>query len=297
MECFLNVLKFHFINYLNIQLFLFIMISYFHSDTKILTDYGLSKPISEIKIGDYVLGIDGKKKKILDVYHDIDDLFLIQSKSNNKNFKDCNYIVNRKHKLSLFNTITNSISYIKVDDFIRFKKRFKLRHYLMKNDKVLEFPFRTHKDAYDFGSDLMKDETAVFIPLEYKFNKSINRIQLLSGILSENSIIENDFVYIYHPFKSMCEDIQWIARSLGLTCKLKEKSDPRYGYTNEFCCIIYGPELAEITYQFSRQDVFKEKFKFHNYYRFQIKYLGEGEYYGLKIEDNSLFLTNQFDIV
>ena len=53
------------------------------------------KNIEDIKVGDFVLGIDGKPKEVMRTCNGIDDMYLVKQK------RGCDYIVNSKHKLYL----------------------------------------------------------------------------------------------------------------------------------------------------------------------------------------------------
>lgn len=74
---------------------LLVMEECFGKGTKVrMSDYSI-KNIEDIKVGDFVLGLDGTPQEVMNTTHGIDSLYEVQQKRGN------NYIVNSKHKLYL----------------------------------------------------------------------------------------------------------------------------------------------------------------------------------------------------
>lgn len=266
--------------------------SCFGLNTKILMYDGSYKYIQNIKKGDYVLGIDGNRKKVLDTFHDFDDLFEITSKNSNINNKDVKYVVNGRHTLFLKSKLDEIIR-IRVKDYLKMGRRWRSKYYLVKNDLELNFQMKSTEDPYDFGCDLILDDNSNHIPEQFKINSRPVRYEFLSGMLSSGGEIIDNRIYLYHPSLSLCKDIQWIARSLGFQAKIRPNKN---SINNEYQVIIFGINQAEITCLFSQEDLYFDLFEFSHLYKIKIKYIGEGEYYGISVEDD-LFMLNDFDIV
>lgn len=101
----------------------------FGINTKIVMGDGTLKNIQDITTDDYVLGIDSKAKKVLNVHSGVDQLYLV------KQNRALNYIVNSKHELCLqrskirnskrrYPNLENEIT-ISVEDYLNTSKKFK----------------------------------------------------------------------------------------------------------------------------------------------------------------------------
>lgn len=85
----------------------------FAKDTPILLWNGQTKLSQDIRIGDVLVGDDGGKRIVQDLTCGKDDLFEI--KQNN----GISYIVNSKHTLVLKYSLTNDVTLIMVDDYVK----------------------------------------------------------------------------------------------------------------------------------------------------------------------------------
>jgi hypothetical protein len=154
---------------------------------------------------------------------------------------------------------------------------------------------------------LISGDNTTEIPEYFKINSRPVRFELLAGMLSEGGEIKDERVYLYHPNYNFCKEVQWVARSLGLTAKVRKVSDNTKEKidSNEYQVIIFGKNIAEITFIFSKEEEHYSMFKNSNFFKFRVKYVGEGEYYGIRTEsansdtesERNLFLLDSFDIV
>ncbi len=65
----------------------------FSPDTGVIMEDGLVKPIKDIKIGDYVMGLDGTSRKVLDTHDGIDHMYRLKHRSGASD-----QVVNSAHK-------------------------------------------------------------------------------------------------------------------------------------------------------------------------------------------------------
>jgi hypothetical protein len=85
----------------------------FAENTPILMWDGTIKMSQDICIGDILVGDDGKKRIVEDLFSGLDELYEVKQKNG------MNYIVNSKHTLVLYNNIDKHTYHIIIDDYIR----------------------------------------------------------------------------------------------------------------------------------------------------------------------------------
>lgn len=288
--------------------------AYLSENTKILMFDGSFKNIQDIKKGDFIMGDDNNKRLVINKFQNSDFLYEISSKNSCKNnlIKDSKFIVNKYHKLVLFNKFKddegNPLNYSKilsVEEYLNSSNKFKKKYFLSKNNKEIKFHNYLFKyDSFQFGKFIISDSIHYSIPDDYKLSSIDNRYDLLKGIYSfnPNYIYKNNttMIYIEHFCFNLCKDIQWIARSLGLTCKIRKNLN-----NDNYRCILYGSNLFKFFIDNDKGLVLyknynyinKNKSHFHNLYKFNIKPLGFMNYYTLEVENNKNFLLNDFDVI
>lgn len=124
-------------------------------DTKILMYDGTTKNVQDIKIGDQLIGPDGKSRKVLKLHRGKGKIYKISSNSKKtKQFKD--FYINDEHILSLKNTSTGKIINISVSEYIEKNKNFKHLHKLYFSNIEIEFEVGKELkiDPYFFGAYL-----------------------------------------------------------------------------------------------------------------------------------------------
>ena len=112
--------------------------------TKVLMFDGSLKKVEDIKLNDFIMGMDSKPRKILALDSGIDKLYEIK-----QNY-GISYTVNESHILSLKNSKNKKIIDISIKEYLTRSDRFKDRH---KGFKVsVEYPFKeTALDPYLVG--------------------------------------------------------------------------------------------------------------------------------------------------
>jgi len=287
--------------------------AYLSENTKILMFDGSFKNVQDIKKGDFIMGDDNNKRLVINKFQNSDFLYEISCKNSCKNnlIKDSKFIVNKYHKLLLFNKFKdndgNPLNYSKtlsVEEYLQSSNKFKKKYFLSKNNKEIKFHNYLFKyDAFQFGKFIISDCINYSIPDDYKLSSIDNRYDLLKGIYSFNPrhIYKNNttMIYIEHFCFNICKDIQWIAQSLGLTCKIRKNLN-----NNNYRCILYGSNLFKFFIDNDKgldknyiNTVEKNKYNFHNLYKFNIKPKAFMNYYTLEIENNKNFLLNDFDVI
>jgi hypothetical protein len=279
--------------------------AYLSENTKILMFDGSTKNIQDIKEGDFIMGDDNNKRLIINKFQNYDFLYEISSKNSSKNniIKDSKFIVNKFHKLLLFNKLKdplNNSKTLSIEEYLQSSNKFKKKYFLSKNKKEIKFNNYIFKyDAFQFGKLIISDCIYYSIPDDYKLSCIDNRYDLLKGIYSFNPrhIYKNNttMIYIEHFCFNLCKDIQWIARSLGLTCKIRKNLN-----NNNYRCILYGANLFKFFVDNEKINNYpkeSDKSYFHNLYKFNIKRLGFINYYTLEVENNKNFLLDDFDVI
>lgn len=127
-------------------------------------------------------------------------------------------------------------------------------------------------------------------------NASIqDRYELLAGIIDTNGHLNSHKTgyQITMQYLSCIRDIQQVAHSLGLVTTIREKYNKQYD-KNYYEIRINGKNCMKIP---TRVKKCRETSKDFKHYPFTITPIGEGEYYGLTIGGNHLFLLEDFTIV
>lgn len=93
-----------------------------------------------------------------------------------------------------------------------------------------------------------------FIPQEYKYNSRLVRLSLLQGLLDTDGHVSESGIPMFSTVSaSLCEDVVWLARSLGYNCSFTKQ---RAGYKKDGVCrrckdvyvikIYAGPECFRL---------------------------------------------------
>lgn len=142
------------------------------------------------------------------------------------------------------------------------------------------------------------------IPKDYKMNSREIRLQVLAGLLdTDGSYSKKDNCYDFiQKNEKLFDDFIFLARSLGFSAykKKTQKSCVKNGIRikgNYFRCTVSG-NLDEIPCKILRKKANKRIINKNNLVTgFNIKSIGEGEYYGFTLDGNHRFLLSTFDVV
>jgi hypothetical protein len=142
------------------------------------------------------------------------------------------------------------------------------------------------------------------IPHEYKTSSKSQRKQLLAGLIDSDGHIskipgkENvcDLIFVN---KTLAEDIQWLARSLGFRCSLSpcKKGIKDLNFEGTYYRLNMYGDFSEIPMKVERKKVKNAKL-FHDptKYGISIEEEGIGEYFGFEIDGNKRFLLSDFTV-
>lgn len=111
----------------------------------IMSDYS-RKPIQDIKVGDYVMGIDGTPQEVINTCNGIDDLYIVKQR------KGDNYIINSKHKVYTefrprIGNKPDVIELITPKEYESLSKYYKQTHYGLKSSGL---NFNQNIEGIDF---------------------------------------------------------------------------------------------------------------------------------------------------
>jgi DNA gyrase/topoisomerase IV subunit B len=185
-------------------------------DTEVLMWNTSIKKAKDVKIGDQLIGDDGKVRNVINITSGIDLMYEIQI-DNFKSFK-----VNSQHILTVKHN--NKIYDIKLQDYLKLQDKEHV--YCVQNTSCINWPAQiTPYDPYMFGKMLNKydindkSERLVFLK-----NDKNTRLQVLAGIFDTNEDvhIENNTLVIdlYHNL----EYVNYLIKSLGLVTQIEEDS-------------------------------------------------------------------------
>lgn len=137
------------------------------------------------------------------------------------------------------------------------------------------------------------------VPLCYKTSSRRDRLELLAGYLDTDGYYTNGGYEFSSKFKTLAEDVAFVARSLGLACYLKEtikasqngtKGLYYRGYISGDCSVI----PVKINYKKSKK---RRINKDPLVVGIKIEPIGVGDYYGFVLKENPLFLLGDFTVV
>ena len=152
----------------------------FSKDTPILMWNGTIKMSQDIEKGDILIGDDGEKRIVQNLVNGIDNMYEIKQNDGD------NYLVNSKHKLTLYYSANGEVRYSKsINRFIVFWFDYD------KND-ISRKKFLTEEEAFKFKNKLNINEKLIDISIDsyIKLNESSKNI--LKGIKLDKSINWNE---------------------------------------------------------------------------------------------------------
>ena len=129
-------------------------------------------------------------------------------------------------------------------------------------------------------------------------NASIeNRYKLLAGIIDSDGYLNQHKTGYQITMKqlSCIKDIQELARSLGMSTHIRVKHNKTYD-TDYYVLSITGRNCVKIPVLLERKKCRLSK-KDYRHFSFSIEPIGEGDYYGLTLDGNHLFLLEDYTVV
>lgn len=149
------------------------------------------------------------------------------------------------------------------------------------------------------------------IPEDYIYTSRENRLQLLAGLIdTDGCFSKRDGVYTFSQCETrrkLVEDVAFIARSLGFKCTVSEYSTNGKKWIrnnkkisiceNTVCLRILDGNLIIPTKIARKQGTVKKTKGSALQSNFKVSYNGIGEYCGITVDGDNLFLLDDFTIV
>lgn len=137
------------------------------------------------------------------------------------------------------------------------------------------------------------------IPQIYKSNSREVRLQLLAGLIDSDGHLHHNGYQIIAKQKRLADDIAFLARSLGYCVNITEvtKTIRASNFSGQYYSVsIYG-DLAEIPVLLPRKKAHaRRQIKNHQNVGLRVKPIGEGEYYGIGVDGDNLYLLGDFTV-
>ena len=163
--------------------------------TKVMMYSGDSKKIEDVKVGDFLMGPDSKKRIVMSLGHGYDKMYKVVQDNG------MTYTVNSKHILSL-KTKDGLVCNIEISDYLKLDEEKKSKLFGWKPNGVLS---NGNKEEY----------------LEMKK-------RLLSIILKENNMTKNGEGYFISCDSCKCSYVMKLCNMIGIRCKKDENGVVAY---------------------------------------------------------------------
>ena len=237
-----------------------------HGDTLILM-YNLKfKKARDVRVGDNLMGDDCKPRKVLSITSGVERMYKIIQEAG----KD--YIVNRSHILTLTNSETKKIEDICLENFLLEEKddgisTIKINKYYPTSIKYSGNLSCTHQ-AFMHGINLLNSDYQSVIPDECVKWNYVSKEYFYKGLISNKTYIsyEDKFMNIKVGKDKPIEKVVFLLRSMGYRC-------------------IYDEFFENIKILVPKP---KENLN--------IKYMGEGTYYGFTLDGNERFVLEDWTV-
>lgn len=133
------------------------------------------------------------------------------------------------------------------------------------------------------GLGLMGDDR--FIPRLYKIASREDRLALLAGLIDTDGHLHNGYYEISTKYESLCNDILFLARSLGFAAYANaEVKSCQTGASGIYHRITISGDIDQIPCRVSRKQAQpRQQIKRVNVTGFSVESLGEGDYYGFML--------------
>lgn len=291
------------------------------SNTPILLWNGKTKKASELVIGDIIIGDDGNKRTITDIFSGKDQMYkVIQGRGDS-------YIVNSQHILTLrfnkhkhicfsntrgwiikwfdkneirmktksfgedykslekFSKCINDsdIFDISIQDYLKLNKTTQNSFLGIKLSTCINWEHKNvNIDPYLLGLSL-GNEKYKYIPSEFIINHKNIRLKLLAGLIDNIALIEENgkIVRFSQLNENIIEKVDFISKSLGFSTRIEDS-----------ILTIYGHGLEEIPTKLKHLSSSKNM----NSYWIKIENVGIGNFTGFEIDNNKRFLLADFTI-
>ena len=140
------------------------------------------------------------------------------------------------------------------------------------------------------------------IPNDFLHNNIKNRLELLAGLLDSDGSYGNGHFIFTNKNEKLAKQVEWLARSLGFHSTAKKhttyctyKGKKKYSY---FWQVYINGNIDEIPNRIPRKKAKEKKVKVgHLSYSQTITKIDDGEFVGITIEGDGMFLMDNFLVV
>ena len=259
-------------------------------DTPVLMWNGSVKKVQDILPDDLLVGDDSTPRRVLSICRGREPLFRIRGKG----IYAGDYVVNQSHILSLKYYHNNQVHDMTVTDYLDKLSGEGLggdSHKWLGYRAVVDWPERpvTLSPSSWFYS-IQSNRGYGTIPMEYKRNSFRIRAELLAAIVKKWKTGTNGLVEIVNRNEIFVQDVQYIARSLGVVVSLKIIMVTNSCGEQFYKINLLGPWKGILPETEINNTTVK------NQYSFDVEPLGEGDYYGFEINGNRRFLLGDFTV-
>lgn len=256
--------------------------------TKIVMSDGSFKNVEDIKVGERLMGYKGQYRTVLRLARGHEKMYRISPR------RADSFVINENHILPLFNVVTKEIDNITVKDYINKSKHWKHIHYIITNDKELEFenPFEPTIEPYFFGVWL-GDGHGHNIPLEYQRMSVENRYQLLAGILDTDGWIEDSKYGFCSKSERLADDVVRLAGGLGHGTSKRTKI---VGGVPYYVISIMGLNLSKIPCKVKPFICETNPNKDVHHMSFMVEELPEDDFYGFALDGDHLYYMENWTL-
>ena len=238
---------------------------------------GSMKQAKDITLDDKLIGDDGMIRNILKIIKDNGQMYdVIQSHGET-------YCVNDMHILTLKDLYNHDVIDISIQDYMKLDQTVKSRLVGLRCNHV-DWPSKEiNLVPYNFGYNATD-----LIPKNMIVNNSNIRLNLLAGIIDKYNVSKDQIeIRINLEYSKFVDDIVFLARSLGLYCKVTKN--------DIFNITIDGENVKDIPTLVKYKNTFTE-FPYNTTGHITIKDVGNSDYVGITIDNNQRFLINDFTV-
>lgn len=151
---------------------------------------------------------------------------------------------------------------------------------------------------------LLRDNLGVLknkhIPFDYLTSGREDRLQLLAGIIDTDGSVTHGGYEITQKNRELLKQVKWLADSLGFrTSKLKEKicTIKSTGFSGSYYRITIHGQMSEIPVKINRKKIaYADKRIDQRVTGIEVVEDGVGEYYGFEVDQDGLFLLEDFTV-
>lgn len=136
------------------------------------------------------------------------------------------------------------------------------------------------------------------IPKEYLFSNREDRIELLSGLLDGDGYLTNKTYEIAFKSDELCNDVAFIARSLGLRVSIVDKFSKCQGFEGRYYKRMHISGDTDILNLRLKRKIAGERRQIKDWSvtGIIVNQIDDGEYYGFELDGDHLYLLEDFTV-